>query len=1365
MSRLSRTSYAGSMHQRRLSKHRVSDEDLMNYVLRVALLSYQMTPRPVETRTETETAAKEKEPASSRLSGLSNSIFSVGDMFRDIRDGTKAVRFPKDLLKVLEQKLQNIAMGRDPSYSDQLIRRTMAVFYGQVKEETFRKQMKENRKIEELILMFATNATNVLKKEPTLAGDGWKIELNNHIALFVRLLRDCLNHVSHVSTELTARLDMYISKLAPSPPQQSAYSDSGYDSASTSRDSYASPKRLSTSVVDMPLVMTAAKLFKLPDQVAQQEIDELGKYCNEKAALVDLKTCLKNINAGAPFPGRREDFDSEAAWQYWRTLETSHLSQLMLVMVQFNPELAKSAPSEVLPASVTSNGARPGSVYSTFSTNTTRDSYYSTSYQTSSRQASISSRSSLMPANILTSSNPLGATEEVAEEDDIPVGHHFTFIPPNPRKFYKRLLEHCITADLEAMLSPAVGDDEQVSLGILSAGHIELLNECALRWRIGQPYRAAAFLDIVKSFYERNEVPLECVPEALSTVAKVMHEMEFDKWPLQDCEYLAQIYGALFTIFLSNIYHAMDAIPNLKPSEILPYLEILETVQASGLLIRFDVDINARIEDIKEQIKSVSARWYDEKKRELHTANPGVNHALPMLLMTDEIEKGAKNLDKRFPDPLLGRIDIVSLVVDIVVPLFLQDLDSSSKRLYEDSMNGPTPDIPIQDIFSLYRRTKVMMGIYHAFVENGDVEFDVGGFFEPYVLKWLADTHEKTTQWVANAIAADKFQAEGAEGHSSSIIDLFDSLRTPINFLTDLEWTDQFQEAKFFTSVSKTISRAIEQYCSSVEDLFMAEMFPRPTEHLQPQKSSAWLEKAKLLAQTGEKKLESFTFLPESCVKLNNIQAARRLLDSMYAQVQADKKAEILGLDGPPVPEKPDKLPRFLFTVKVSIAEGLVPLDSSPSAKLDTFVTLSDEQGNRVAKTRTIYETLSPRWDETFDITVEKPLWLMVSVRDRALLGKHDTVGRAYICLDPRRYGDFLTHDQWMDLDSQGRILLRISMEGEKDDPQFYFGRAFRSLKRAESDMVRVFIDKVSPFIRQTISRPILKSLVRSGSISIDYNKALNNVTALYRSALGSNTSEVQIPLPQSEKPRFRPEDLTDVEIEQAITPVFDFFDENLPTLNTYLSDSAKEMVMIRVWKEILNVIEGLLIPPLSEISSDMKPLTDKEVDIAFKWLKFLRDYFYAGGEGPVPLEALQNQKYRDVLSIRLYYDWHTDALMEECVRMMQQSLRASPSIKKRAKSVYQQRNLGTIKDRKREKQQEKEVSNGETILRILRMRPGTSDFIAQQLHAMTSMQAEREAHAQELQRRKLARPSRQQGSQQIPPVPAIPPVPPLPPK
>jgi hypothetical protein len=101
--------------------------------------------------------------------------------------------------------------------------------------------------------------------------------------------------------------------------------------------------------------------------------------------------------------------------------------------------------------------------------------------------------------------------------------------------------------------------------------------------------------------------------------------------------------------------------------------------------------------------------------------------------------------------------------------------------------------------------------------------------------------------------------------------------------------------------------------------------------------------------------------------------------------------------------------------------------------------------------------------DQTFDISVEKDLWLMATVRDRSLVGKHDDIGRAYVRLDPRRYADFLTHEVWYDLEEKtGRLLLRISMEGEKDEIGFYFGRAFRSLKRAETDMIRIFVDKVS---------------------------------------------------------------------------------------------------------------------------------------------------------------------------------------------------------------------------------------------------------------------------------------------------------------
>ena len=152
----------------------------------------------------------------------------------------------------------------------------------------------------------------------------------------------------------------------------------------------------------------------------------------------------------------------------------------------------------------------------------------------------------------------------------------------------------------------------------------------------------------------------------------------------------------------------------------------------------------------------------------------------------------------------------------------------------------------------------------------------------------------------------------------------------------------------------------------------MTEMFPRPTDYMQPQKTSAWLERAKQLAvMTGEKKVIPFNFQPTSCVKMNNIGAARNLLDNLYQLIDVDGVASVLERLAPPIPVK-QEVQRFLFTVKVCIAEGLVPLDSSPSSKLDTFVTLSDEAGNRRAKTRTIYESLDPRCKLVFKLRAAK---------------------------------------------------------------------------------------------------------------------------------------------------------------------------------------------------------------------------------------------------------------------------------------------------------------------------------------------------------------------------------------------------------
>lgn len=187
-------------------------------------------------------------------------------------------------------------------YTDQLIRRTVAVFWGSLKEPTFLKQMKENRKIEELILMFVSTATASLKKDPSLSGDKWKLELNNQIAQFVRILRQCLGSISYVPPELTARLDMYAAKLVPSTSSDTA-SDSGYATAGTPRSEPASsvPPSAVSNISDMPFVQTVARLFNYTEHEVQNDLASLKKTCTEKVKnnhSFSPLTCFDTYSAG-----------------------------------------------------------------------------------------------------------------------------------------------------------------------------------------------------------------------------------------------------------------------------------------------------------------------------------------------------------------------------------------------------------------------------------------------------------------------------------------------------------------------------------------------------------------------------------------------------------------------------------------------------------------------------------------------------------------------------------------------------------------------------------------------------------------------------------------------------------------------------------------------------------------------------------------------------------------------------------------------------------------------------------------------------------------------------------------------------------
>ena len=185
-------------------------------------------------------------------------------------------------------------------------------------------------------------------------------------------------------------------------------------------------------------------------------------------------------------------------------------------------------------------------------------------------------------------------------------------------------------------------------------------------------------------------------------------------------------------------------------------------------------------------------------------------------------------------------------------------------------------------------------------------------------------------------------------------------------------------------------------------------------------------------------------------------------------------------------------------------------------------------------------------------------------------------------------------------------------------------------------------------------------------------------------------------------------------------------------------------MVMTRLWKEVLVTIESLVVPALSDKPSQQRQLNQQELDIVFKWLQLLFDFFHAVDEetkeeNGVPLDILQSPKYFDIKTLNFFYFDSTDSLIRTSERMAsataarQQTQRnrlSAPAAltsmpfggaagllgtqsHRKSKSIMLSRNLGTMRKAKEDKRKEAQADpNDDMILRILRMRPEAERYL-----------------------------------------------------
>lgn len=529
----------------------------------------------------------------------------------------------------LEKRLTGVLMGKEKrkEYQDHLVVRTFAAFLNVLKEDSFHKRMEKDRRAEDLVLIFYSNAIKELGKGKDHDDDSWKLMVDRHVALFVRLLALILKDHDWAKDrpELANRLSVLENKLL------SQDQDLMASNGATSTTEVAAS--LSYEVRDMPLVQHVAKIFGMSNAQAQAEIDKHKPVWTEKAALQDLKTYQAHLNLQTHKTLSRDDFESDDAYEAWKKSESPDLSQMMLAIIQSNPELAKSTP-----------GSLPQ--------------FNAAGDEVSSPRGNRSSYMIDQPIDI--SGLSLGDGDGDSEESDT-----YTFIPSDPRTVYKFVLAQTLAHDLrDREIEASQATAETPSMKLLSKQSMEMLNELCLRWRIPHFSRVALFLDVIASKFVDNEIDLNTLDsgftfakeppaptEARSKRSSFVPPAIFDrrKWTVHDLQLMQQLLSKLHEAMLRELYDVMMDCFEAKPRPLGPVMYILEHhIQTDENYTEDPEDIDRFSAYVQDGLAAKATERYQSLLGQLIPLEQESWQVDNVIQLSDAISKLALKIQKRY---------------------------------------------------------------------------------------------------------------------------------------------------------------------------------------------------------------------------------------------------------------------------------------------------------------------------------------------------------------------------------------------------------------------------------------------------------------------------------------------------------------------------------------------------------------------------------------------------------------------------------------------------------------------------------------------------------------------------------------------
>ena len=832
----------------------VEHDQARSFALRTAFLHYLLQPKAKRKQW----ASAPKPPTRSTPSG--------GQLIQEYVSGSSSgLKLPSNFSTPVLERVGGVLRGSErlPGFSDAAVKRSFAEAYTAFSEKSFRKTIDKERKFEPLVLIFYSAASKAAQKGRAADDDSWKLLPDRHLALFVRLVTNILRDQGgdRDRPELMSRLGTLESKLLTNDQNLvENRSDGGGSMVEVTVP-------LSYDVKDMPLVQVVASIFGLSFSEVQTEINDNRHVWTEEAALRDLKSYQQRLNSNLPGALRNQDFDLEDAFNEWKKAEAPHLSHMMLDILTAKPELARTptgAVDKALPS-------RPQS----FSMDDQTAAELSRAISTGDDTAfGFDGAAGLANMSLGDSTSSIRAVDE----------KFYTFTPPDPREFYKYILQHAMTFD-------QLHADPNLEYQPLSKQSMELLTELCVRWRVPQCSRLIAMLEVAA----RKFLDQELVPEELDTVfdfvktappeqKKAPHihlysipltDLDPCRWPLHDFAVYQQTLSSLYDSLLRELYNLMEHSYDVKAPNIGPVMFILENHVYS------DANFSPRGDALDEFSDHVSAalgkiaadiyREYMEKELPAQQQDWEFGH---IVQLGKSVAKLCDRIRKRYKNNVeIMSVNPLTILVEEIFPSFEQDAHAVIQTIMQRA-NKNGVEIDIQDGFDLYKELVAIRQIHQDSLPDPPFAFNIEEFLVDFVWRWIQAAENRMTNFVDEAVKQDQFQVRSefpnqipvdSERHSVSVIDLFMLFRQTTDQVFKLDWDDREHNARFMTALARGFSAGIGRYCEIVDTRFAREMDRPSAEDSAAQGMSTqekWMQYAKD-AWSNKETLQPFHFYPE----------------------------------------------------------------------------------------------------------------------------------------------------------------------------------------------------------------------------------------------------------------------------------------------------------------------------------------------------------------------------------------------------------------------------------------------------------------------------------------------------------------------